>query len=350
MRRAAYLTPGADLGTGVELARRAETLGYESAWVTHGLARDSFVVLGAYAAATTRLRLGNGVVPIYPRHPVAMAQAALTLAELSGGRFTLGIGVSHRASMEQMLGLALTDPIAVMREYVSVLRGALAGAVAFEGAYFRVKWTLGLPARPAPPPLYLAALSPSMLETAGEVADGVVLWLCPPAYVRDGDRLVLADPVTTGYRMPTEAEWEFASRFDGSRATRKYPWGNNLPVPAKSGNWGDAAAIYLTPVTITGYDDGYRVAAPVGSFAPNPLGLYDMGSNVFEWTTDRYSIYVVGPDFLSTDPVGPKTGDNYVIRGASWLTGKVPELRLAARDSGNTARPDLGFRIARYAE
>jgi F420-dependent oxidoreductase-like protein len=185
VRRAAYLIPGRDLATAVRLARQADALGYHSAWVTHGVGRDSFVVLSAYAAATTRLGLGNGVVPIYPRHPVAMAQAALTLAELSGGRFVLGVGVSHRASMEQMLGLALTDPIAVMREYVSVLRGALAGAVAFEGAYFRVKWTLGLPARPAPPPLYLAALSPSMLETAGEVADGVVLWLCPPAYVRD---------------------------------------------------------------------------------------------------------------------------------------------------------------------
>jgi len=185
VRRAAYLTPGRDLATGVDLARRAEALGYESVWVTHGAARDSFVVLSAYAAATTRLGLGNGVVPIYPRHPVAMAQAAMTLAELSAGRFTLGVGISHRVAMEQTLGLALTAPIAVVREYVAVLRGALAGEAVFEGKYFRVKWSAALPERPAPPPVYLAALSPRMLETAGEIADGVVLWLCPPAYVRD---------------------------------------------------------------------------------------------------------------------------------------------------------------------
>ena len=172
----------------------------------------------------------------------------------------------------------------------------------------------------------------------------------PPAYARRGDRLELIEPVTTGYRLPTEAEWEFAARFDGSRATRKYPWGNDLPVPARSGNWGDATAIYFTPVTISGYDDGYRVAAPVGSYAANPLGLHDLGSNVLKWTTDRYSIYVVGPDYSSTDPVGPKSGKSHVIRGAGWLTGKIPELRLAVRDSGTAARPDLGFRIARYAE
>ena len=185
MRRAAYLTPGRDLATAVELARRVEALGYESVWVTHGLGRDSFLVLAAYGAATTRLGLGVGVVPIYPRHPVAMAQAALTLAEATGGRFTLGIGVSHRAMIEGMLGLALDAPLAVMREYVTVLRGALGAGADFEGRHFRVRWSLALPERPVPPRIHLAALTRKMLELAGEIADGAILWLCPPAYVRD---------------------------------------------------------------------------------------------------------------------------------------------------------------------
>jgi len=185
LRRAAYLMPGRDLHAAVELARRAEALGYESVWVTHGLGRDSFLVLAAYGAATTRLGLGVGVVPIYPRHPVAMAQAALTLAETTGGRFTLGIGVSHRATMEAMLGLTLDEPLAVMREYVAVLRGALGAGADFEGRHFRVRWSLALPERPPPPRVYLAALSRRMLELAGEIADGAILWLCPPAYVRD---------------------------------------------------------------------------------------------------------------------------------------------------------------------
>ncbi len=169
----------------MELVRAAERLGYDSVWVTHGLGRDSFVLLATYAAATSRIGLANGVVPIYPRHPATMAQAASTLNEMSGGRFRLGIGVSHKSSMEAMLGLRLAEPLAVMREYVAVLRGALGDGTNFEGRHYRVRWSLALPKRPPAPPIYLAALSVKMLELAGEVADGAVLWLCPPAYVRD---------------------------------------------------------------------------------------------------------------------------------------------------------------------
>lgn len=185
MRTAAFLSPGGDLGAAVDLARRADALGYDSVWVTHGLGRDSFLVLAAYGAATTRARLGVGVLPIYPRHPVATAQAALTLSEQTGGRYVLGLGVSHRASMEQQLGLKLDDPLGVMREYVAVLRGAFGDGARFDGKHYRVQWSMALPNRLPAPPIYLAALSAKMLELAGEIADGVVLWLCDPTYVRN---------------------------------------------------------------------------------------------------------------------------------------------------------------------
>src|ERR671937_487115 len=133
MRLAAFISPGGDFAAAVDLVRRAESLGYESAWVTHGLGRDSFLVLAAYGQATSRIGLGNGVVPIYPRHPVVMAQAALTLNELTANRFRLGIGVSHAASMEDMLGLRVVEPLAAMREYVAVLRGALGGGARLGG-------------------------------------------------------------------------------------------------------------------------------------------------------------------------------------------------------------------------
>jgi alkanesulfonate monooxygenase SsuD/methylene tetrahydromethanopterin reductase-like flavin-dependent oxidoreductase (luciferase family) len=141
-------------------------------------------VLAAYGAATTRTRLGVGVLPIYPRHPIATAQAALTLAEQTGGRYILGLGVSHKASMEQQLGLKLTEPLGVMREYVAVLRGAFGDGARFEGTHYRVQWSMALPGKLPAPPIYLAGLSAKMLELAGEIADGVVLWLCEPAYIR----------------------------------------------------------------------------------------------------------------------------------------------------------------------
>jgi len=180
-----FLNPGADLGEAIAIARRADALGYESLWVTHGVGRDALLVLSAYGQAARRVGLGTGVIPIYPRHPVLLAQEALTLTEISGARLRLGVGVSHRPMVEGALGLDLGRPLEVMREYVAVLRGALSGKVELRGARYRVAWQSGLPRLPAAPPILLAGLSPQMLELAGEIADGVVLWLCAPAYIRE---------------------------------------------------------------------------------------------------------------------------------------------------------------------
>ena len=183
METALFLNPGADLGASIALAQRADALGYDSIWVTHGVGRDALLTLSAYAHVAPRAGLGTGVIPIYPRHPVLLAQEALTLAEISRGRLLLGIGVSHGASMAGGLGLDMARPLDVMREYVSVLRAALSGKVEHDGARYRAHWQSGLPRLPAPPPIFLAALGPKMLELAGEIADGVVLWLTAPAYI-----------------------------------------------------------------------------------------------------------------------------------------------------------------------
>src|SRR2546429_5926167 len=120
-------------------AKEAERLGYESVWVTQlPDARDAALVLAAYAAATQWVRLGTGVLPIYTRHPTAMAQMAATLDELSAGRFILGIGVSHKVTVEAMWGLKLEHPPDPMREDLSTVPPTpAAGPASSHGKIFR---------------------------------------------------------------------------------------------------------------------------------------------------------------------------------------------------------------------
>jgi alkanesulfonate monooxygenase SsuD/methylene tetrahydromethanopterin reductase-like flavin-dependent oxidoreductase (luciferase family) len=142
-------------------------------------------VLTAYALATSRIRVGTGVVPIYTRTPATMAQTAATIDELSGGRLTLGLGVSHRAIVEGWHGQSIDHPVAEMREYASIVRAILRGEDPPAGEKWSTGFHLvGLDPRPELP-LYIAALSPAMLRLAGELGDGVLLWLCSPQYIRD---------------------------------------------------------------------------------------------------------------------------------------------------------------------
>ncbi len=186
MRLAAFAPAGRSIEDSAARAKIVEKLGYESLWTTQlPGARDASLVLAAYAAATERVKLGTGVLPIYTRHPTAMAQMAATLDELSGGRFILGIGVSHKVTVEAMWGLHLESPVDAMREYLTIVRTSLRdGGSSFDGRFFTARWAYSAPLR-AELPVMISALNPRMLELAGELADGVVLYMCPPGYIRD---------------------------------------------------------------------------------------------------------------------------------------------------------------------
>lgn len=170
----------------------------------------------------------------------------------------------------------------------------------------------------------------------------------PPFYAQKNSIVTGYDASSSGYRLPSEAEWAWAARASGQTLLR-FPWGDTFPPTQVVGNYADTSSAYVTGSTLSNYADGHVVSAPVASFGTNQHGLYDMGSNTSEWVNDVYRIPSANGK-TQTDPLGSQTGDNYVIRGANWGQSKLKELRLSYRDYGQAGRDDVGFRLARYAE
>lgn len=166
----------------VARGQEVERRGFATLWMANIFALDAILALAIVGRETKRIELGTAVVPTYPRHPFAMAQEALSANEAAGGRFALGIGLSHRLVIEDMFGLSYEKPARHMREYLDVLGPLLRGeSVAFEGEVYRVRGSLSVPT--PPPALLVAAMGEKMIELTGQCADGTVLWMTGPKTV-----------------------------------------------------------------------------------------------------------------------------------------------------------------------
>jgi 5,10-methylenetetrahydromethanopterin reductase len=161
-------------------ARQAEADGLDTYWTAQIFAHDALTALAVVGREVPRIELGTAVVPTYPRHPMMLAQQALTVNAISGGRLCLGIGLSHQIVIETMMGMSFAKPVRHLREYLMVLGAMSRGeAVDFKGEDYRVNAAVNVPGS-APFPIVVAALGPQMLKVTGELADGTLTWCTGP--------------------------------------------------------------------------------------------------------------------------------------------------------------------------
>ena len=268
--------------------------------------------------------------------------AGQTLRLVEPGTFTMGSSRSEqgRRANEVIVPVTLTKPFLIGVKEVSNR----------EFAQFRANHDSG------------ADIHPSMAGDSNPVAkvtwaDAVQYcnWLSAregltPVYKEEFGEWVAIRPFPDGYRLPTEAEWAWAIRYQGGNGALKFSWGKDWPPRRDAGNYADKSAADLVPTIIPSYDDGFASTAEGGKFPANAIGIFDGAGNVAEWVNDYYTVPTPGLASPLVDPLGPERGKSYVIRGSSWRHATATELRLSYRDYGDEARPDVGFRVARNAD
>jgi F420-dependent oxidoreductase-like protein len=172
-------TTATSIDGAVERVRTARDDGFDTFWMAQIFGLDALTALAVAGREVDGITLGTAVVPTFPRHPMMLAQQALTTNAACGGNFVLGIGLSHQIVIESMFGLSFDKPFRHMREYLSVLAPLIRDkTVAYSGETYSVSGAVDIDAGPCP--IVLAALGPKMLELAGSVADGTVTWMTGP--------------------------------------------------------------------------------------------------------------------------------------------------------------------------
>jgi F420-dependent oxidoreductase-like protein len=170
-------------GVVAQVASLAEQ-GVDTAWCLQIFGYDALTLLAVVGREVPDIELGTAVVPTYPRHPIMLATQALTTQAATGGRLVLGIGLSHQIVIEGMFGFSYDRPARHMRDYLSVLMPLLHGeACAYKGETLSATTMAPLDVKADPPPVLVAALGPTMLKLAGQLADGTVTWMTGPATI-----------------------------------------------------------------------------------------------------------------------------------------------------------------------
>jgi 5,10-methylenetetrahydromethanopterin reductase len=178
-------TPTGGIMDVVEFSKDAESRGFDSIWIANIFGLDAISTCAIAGWETDKIEFGTAVTPTYPRHPAAIAQQAITTSVAAGGRFSLGIGLSHQIVIEGMFGMSYDKPAAHMKEYLQILAPLLAGEpVDFEGEQLTGKLGLDIPGA-GNVPLIVAALGPAMLKLAGAYSDGTITWMTGPKTIEN---------------------------------------------------------------------------------------------------------------------------------------------------------------------
>lgn len=240
MRYGATLDTSLPVPEVVEQTRRLAAAGFSSVGCSQIFGYDALTLLAVVGSQVADIELMTAVVPTYPRHPIVLAAQALTVQAITGGRLTLGIGLSHQIVIEGMYGYSFEHPLRHMRDYLSALLPLLRGEkVTYEGPTLKANTFAPLDVKAPAPPVLVAALAPRMLELAGSVADGTVTWMTGPATVashvvpgitaaasragRPSPRVVVALPVcvtsdTEGARERADSTFSMYGRLPSYRA------------------------------------------------------------------------------------------------------------------------------------